>query len=111
MAYTREQQAEYAREHYRQNRDLYKQRAIEAKARFIAWLRTLKDGKSCEMCGESHPATLDFHHRDPSKKTFTIASGGKRVGSRRQVLAEIEKCVVLCSNCHRKLHWEERQQL
>lgn len=109
MAYTQDQQAAYAREHYQRNKALYKQRAVESKKRFLDWMKNLKIGRSCERCGESHPATLDFHHRDATQKTFTISSGGRYRGSRKQVLAEIEKCIILCSNCHRKLHWDEER--
>jgi 5-methylcytosine-specific restriction endonuclease McrA len=56
----------------------------------------------CEICGESNPAALDFHHRNPRKKVKEIPkmiSGGY---SLKSIQSEIDKCRVLCSNCHRK---------
>lgn len=61
----------------------------------------------CVRCEESHPACLDFHHRDPSTKDADIATI-RRFGVKR-LLAEIAKCDVLCANCHRKHHYNERQ--
>jgi len=45
---------------------------------------------------------LDFHHKDPNEKDFTI--GKYRNKSKENLLKEIEKCVCVCSNCHRKIH-------
>ena len=66
-----------------------------------AWINTFK--KKCSQCNETHPACLDFHHREPSKKNFTIASG--TYNSKKAVEREITKCDVLCKNCHAKLHY------
>ena len=61
------------------------------------WFAELKQGKSCK-CGESHPAALEYHHRDPKTKLFNIKEGkGKEA-----TMAEITKCDLLCCNCHRK---------
>ena len=64
-----------------------------------------KVGKACS-CGESHPACLDFHHRNRETKLFAISS--KESVSAARVMAEIAKCDLICSNCHRKLHHNER---
>ena len=45
---------------------------------------------------------LDFHHVDPSQKEFTIIDGYRN--SDDKLIAEIEKCVCLCANCHREFH-------
>lgn len=65
-------------------------------------LAELKKTLKCS-CGESHPACLDFHHRNPEEKEGCVASF-VRYGSWKIVEREIAKCDVLCSNCHRKLH-------
>lgn len=83
------------------------QRRIELRALIAAE----RQGKSCAReCGENHPATLDFHHRDPREKRFTITEGVALGYSVKSMNAEIAKCDLVCSNCHRKEHWEERQQ-
>ena len=63
----------------------------------------------CQICGESDPACLDFHHRDPTTKEGHIGEF-RRFGMKR-LLAEIAKCDVLCANCHRKHHRDERQRI
>lgn len=54
----------------------------------------------CVDCGERDPVVLDFDHRDPKTKKFTIAGGRKRTWD--EILTEINKCDVRCANCHRK---------
>ena len=63
--------------------------------------------KGCCKCGETRPYVLDFHHRDPSKKVNTINHMIKS-SSYEKVLEELEKCDVLCANCHREFHHLER---
>lgn len=50
---------------------------------------------------------MDFHHRDPLTKDFEI--GGFH-GSRARLLAEVEKCDLICAVCHRLRHWHEDRQ-
>jgi transcription elongation factor Elf1 len=57
-------------------------------------------GGRCALCGfDGHPAALQFHHLDPSTKSFHVAEGGL-TRSIAKVRAEAEKCVLLCANCH-----------
>jgi Homeodomain-like domain len=57
-------------------------------------------GGACTICGfAEHPAALEFHHVDPSQKSFELSIRG--VTRSIDVLREeAEKCVLLCSNCH-----------
>lgn len=67
--------------------------------RFIYLFRRLK---GCIFCDEREPVALDFHHLDPKNKDLEVS---KLVYySLTKVKEEIRKCVVLCSNCHRKHH-------
>lgn len=99
--------AEYNRRYYSENRERYYAKAAASRQRFNEWFSTIKDGLACKECGETHPACLQFHHRNPAEKEHTIASLRQRQ-SRRLTLAEMAKCDVLCANCHFKLHWNER---
>lgn len=70
------------------------------------WLARFKHGKGCAECGENHPATLQFHHRNPAEKFFNV--GYRPKGTTLALLqAEVEKCDLLCANCHFKRHWNE----
>lgn len=73
---------------------------------YLARLAEIKLAHGCLRCGyREHPAALSFHHRDPATKKFTI---GKGYHAAEKLLAEIAKCDVLCENCHRVLHAEEK---
>ncbi len=69
------------------------------KLRAVAWF-----GGSCYGCDQVHWAQLfDFHHWDASEKHFGIATDGI-ARSWGKIVAELEKCVMLCANCHREVH-------
>lgn len=72
-----------------------------AKKKLIAY----KGGK-CQKCSyrEPYPTAFVFHHRDPTKKEFTI--GGKSM-SFEKLRKEADKCDLLCVRCHAELHDEE----
>ncbi len=99
--------SDYVRSHYNANKDVYVQRATASgrqyRKRNAEYVKNIKETASCVECGESHPAVLDFHHVDAVEKDFEIS----RIGSNSldSLIAELEKCIILCSNCHRKLHW------
>lgn len=56
----------------------------------------------CELCGESDPIVLEFDHINPLEKTVTISRLISGHPSWQKVLNEINKCRVLCANCHRR---------
>jgi len=62
-------------------------------------------GGACQRCGVSYPHVVyDLHHRDPSQKEFSPSNAiFKR--SFESLLAEAEKCDLLCANCHRLEHY------
>lgn len=64
-------------------------------------------GGKCVKCGyNKYAGALDFHHLDPSKKDFTIAK--RKNCSLETIKPELDKCILLCRNCHAELHFEER---
>lgn len=73
------------------------------------WLKEYKTTLKCEICAENHPACLEFHHINPEEKEFTIARIKDHM-SWNKLKNEIAKCRVLCANCHRKHHYEEREK-
>lgn len=74
------------------------QHKIEVRQKYIDYIRT----QSCALCGENHPATLDFDHIEPLEKRSEISQMVRTGCSWESVWNEINKCRVLCSNCHRK---------
>jgi hypothetical protein len=64
-------------------------------------------GGKCEKCGYDRcVAALEFHHRNPEEKLFSISRlGHKR--SKEVLQQELDKCDLLCANCHREVHHNE----
>jgi hypothetical protein len=97
--------------HYKTNKGVYKARTKKRKVCLKSWILDLKSTLSCTHCGQAHPAILDFHHTDPTKKEFSINNGIVSKLSKKRILEEIGKCIPLCSNCHRILHYNERHEI
>ena len=74
-------------------------------ARLRAWAQAYQQSQGCRECGEDDPACLQFHHVR-GEKTETVGSMLLRGASAQRVFAEIEKCDVLCANCHRQVHYQ-----
>ncbi|CCF85847.1 hypothetical protein NITHO_5940002 [Nitrolancea hollandica Lb] len=89
---------------YLRNKEKVLRARDEYKARVLRWYEEYKQSLSCEACGESDPACIEFHHKDPSEKEFVISQAARAGYSKARLLAEMAKCHVLCSNCHRKAH-------
>lgn len=70
-------------------------------------LLDLKGGK-CIQCNYSRcNAALEFHHRDPSQKKFLLTSTNLNRYSWEEVLEELDKCDLLCANCHREEEYKQ----
>lgn len=99
-AYDREFHAKRSPEVKARKAELQKIRKAEIKV----WYKEWKTSQSCKVCGEDEEACLDFHHLDPSTKEDAVANLIGKAHSIEKIKKEIAKCVVLCANCHRKLH-------
>lgn len=67
-------------------------------------------GGKCKICGYNKCiAALDFHHPDPTIKTEKFLK--KCETNWEQMKQCIENCILLCSNCHREHHWNEKRKL
>ena len=87
------------------NRDKYNKDARDRRQARKVRAVEYKGGK-CEHCDkEYHVAAFDFHHTNPSEKE---SDPGLLMGASDEVLfKELDKCILLCSNCHRIHHYEE----
>jgi len=105
LAYHRKYQKEWRLrpeniEKARAIRRVVKKRTVERNRRIIAEAQA----EGCSRCDERDLRCLDFHHVDPTTKSFGFGRGQARDCGETKLRAEIAKCIVLCSNCHRKLH-------
>jgi hypothetical protein len=77
---------------------------VQARREKIKKLAVEYKGGKCEICGYNKCINaLEFHHNDSSKKEFGIAANG-HCRSWENVKIEIDKCTLLCSNCHKESH-------
>lgn len=86
------------------DRRLYLIRAVRARRKKVRQMSVEYKGGKCEMCGYDRCIdALEFHHNDLSNKDFGISEKGY-TRSWKRVMEELDKCIMLCANCHRELH-------
>ena len=86
------------------DRRQYLIRAVHARRKKIREMAVEHKGGKCEICGYDRCIdALEFHHNDHSDKKFGISAKGY-TRSWKSVVEELDKCVMLCANCHRELH-------
>lgn len=106
---TKEKQRAASNRWYQNNKEKVKAATARSKRvhrrNWIDYKRTL----SCTHCGLAHPAIIDFHHVIRGKDKLSV---NKLIADGRFAAAfeEIKKCIPLCANCHRILHWDEMQE-
>jgi hypothetical protein len=93
---------------YESNKDYYIKKSKRRSDEINSWFFDIKSNLKCEVCGFSHVACLDFHHVNSDDKEIEVATLVAS-GNKKRILKEIEKCIVLCSNCHRIHHFNERK--
>ena len=103
QTYCRQCQAAYNHEHYLANKQLYVDRARarkqELRVQRTRFLLEYFASHPCADCGEVDPIVLEFDHL--GGKLFDIGTA-LPCQSWANILAEIEKCEVVCANCHRR---------
>ena len=103
----KEKAAEYQKGWYQQHKGEVIAKRKKRQLEIRHWFMRYKSTLYCMDCGMSHPAILQFHHRNRAEKSFTIADVVRRAASIKQITNEMKKCDVLCVNCHAKRHWGE----
>lgn len=64
-------------------------------------------GGKCNHCDENHIAALSFHHLDPKEKEFNVCKLMSKTWE--ELEGELKKCILLCENCHRKYHFNQKR--
>lgn len=99
-------QRQYNKNHYNNNLQVYRDRAkitnTAYRKRNRIFISEYKASLGCANCGEKEPCVLDFHHVDEKYENVSTMAGC--TGSIERLQQEIKKCIILCSNCHRRLH-------
>jgi hypothetical protein len=89
---------------YDKNAQYYRDKSKRRRKEHSIQYEEYKKSLFCKMCGETESVCLDFHHLNSDSKQFTIGSRKYSSGNFQKTINEIKKCVVLCANCHRKVH-------
>ena len=86
-----------------------KQKSRRKSKHVIDWKKQKKillveyKGGKCEKCGYNKCVeALEFHHKDPNEKDFSISSHSYSFDRMKK---EVDKCMLVCSNCHREIHY------
>jgi 5-methylcytosine-specific restriction endonuclease McrA len=88
---------------YRDRRD-YLIAAVKKRRTKVRKLAVELKGGKCELCGYDRCLeALEFHHLSTDDKDFGISDRGY-TRSWEKIVSEIDKCALLCSNCHRQVH-------
>ena len=98
-----EEQRIYKRGWYRRNTVKVKAEVMARKRKLAVRLQVYKEELQCELCLEDTACCLDFHHPDDNKDNAVADMPWHGFGWDK-ILQEINKCMVLCRNCHAKVH-------
>jgi hypothetical protein len=106
QTYCRECQSEKDRLYYLK-RDQFQKRILQAhrRQRNRQYKEDFLKTSKCELCGNSDFRVLDFHHLRDKKSEVSLLISNSSIGT---IKKEMEKCRILCANCHRILHYNER---
>lgn len=97
-----EKYKEMKRRHRSNNHGQRNEERKRRRDRIREFLNGYKAEHGC-ACGEKEPLALDFHHIDPSTKEIDVSKAVQLGWGEKRILEEINKCRVICANCHRKL--------
>lgn len=87
---------------YHANKERYYEKARKRERDLDALINSYK-ARPCVDCGESYPPyVMDFDHRDPNEKVDKVSTMRRRRMAFATIITEIEKCDVVCANCHRE---------
>ncbi|OVE78929.1 hypothetical protein BVY00_01605 [bacterium G20] len=85
------------------DRRQYNIRAVSKRRRAVKALAIEYKGGKCQLCGyKKYQGALDLHHIDREQKEFNISKKGHS-RSWERVKKEIDKCILVCANCHREV--------
>lgn len=79
--------------------------AVTKRRKKLKEMAVAHKGGCCQVCGYNKCIeALEFHHEDSKEKDFSI-SGSGNTKAWASILKELEKCILMCANCHREIHF------
>ena len=86
----------------------YKHNTLQNMLRVRAWFEGYKKMQECQECGIDDFRVLEFHHREDEEKAGNVSDMVGKGFSKQTLITEINKCDVVCANCHRIITYEGR---
>jgi predicted HNH restriction endonuclease len=108
-AVRKEKHKHYSKQWYLRNRKDQIIKSAKRRDRVRRLWVEYKAKQRCSHCGMQHPAVIDFHHIIKEGKKSVHELVAYQSNLRAAIQEAEEKCIPLCSNCHRILHWNEHQ--
>ena len=103
-------QRNYHRSWHQRHRDKRLARMYERKAAIYQYVQNMKSQLRRVDCGQRHPATLQFHQLNLEDKVFNISDAARHGTGLDRIKKEMQKCIVLCANCHLIRHYNMRNK-
>lgn len=100
----------YSKKWYEKNRKHVIKKAKTSKDKVKQEWVAYKSKQRCSHCRKKHPAIIDFHHVIKEGKTSVNYLAVKKLDIQAAIKEAEEKCIPLCSNCHRILHWNQTRK-
>lgn len=94
---------------YQKNKNKVKSRVKRYNEKIKDWYFNFRQTLKCSICGEPRYWVLEWHHLDPSKKDFNIGDKVYGAYSINTIKEEINKCICVCSNCHKDIHFKLKE--
>lgn len=86
------------------DRAVYMRQAVKNRRKKLREMARASKGNKCFVCGyDKCQRALSFHHIDPATKEFDLSTDGL-TRSWKRIEKEIDKCVLVCANCHMEIH-------
>jgi hypothetical protein len=100
QAWCKRCKSKVAAAHYQANKARRYAHNRRRQLEFRGWYTSLKAGRPCADCGQTFdPVAMQWDHLPGSMKAGSLGDLVKH-GNRKLVLKEIEKCELVCANCH-----------
>ena len=98
---------EYQKEWYKRNKKAHKINTRKNtkihRKKMAIFASDYKAEQGCCRCPENDPVCLDFHHTGDNKE-IDVSVAIAKAWSQKRIQKEMDKCIIICANCHRKLH-------
>jgi hypothetical protein len=96
----RRESGEAQRYYAKKGKEYFHEFKVNRRKRIQAFIRDTKRDKPCVDCGHIFPVVcMDYHHENGDTKLYSVSQMLDQ--SEETISAEIEKCILLCANCHR----------